>query len=1266
VEMEDPLHNRTTVGLRDAAGNLMRNGNDYRVLAPALLSDPNRNQTAVEFDALGRVVKTAVLGKEGVGEGDTLADPTTRLEYHLHCWKSRGKPVFVHTLAREKHGAANPRWQEAFSYSDGFGREVMKKVQAEPGLVPVLDAHGRPLRNPDGSLQLRHEPHRWVGTGRTVFDNKGNPVKKYEPFFSGTSGYEDEKALAEWGVTPVLRYDPLGRLVRTDLPNGTQTRVVFDAWHQETWDENDTVAGTSWLARKQAGTPAERRCANLALAHAGTPTVAHLDSLGRVFLSVADNGPGGLRPTRAELDVEGNQRSVTDARGNLILRQVFDMVSRPVRVVHADAGPWDTSQQRRAVPVALDPDGARTLLDAADKPIRSWNERGHAFRHQYDELQRPTHLFVREGAGVEKLVERTVYGETHPLAEARNLRARAHQTYDGAGVLTNARFDFKGNLLEGTRCLAREYRDCPDWSPLGGLTSVSAIEAVAGPLLESETFTTTTAYDALNRVTSQTTPDGSETRPAYNEANLLEKLEARIRGAATWTTFVEDIGYNPRGQRERVACGNGTVTEYTYDGETFRLIRLRTTRTADHALLQELRYETDPVGNIVAMEDGVSYGNPAVSARGLYEYDALYQLVSAEGREHPGQQPAGDEPAPLRVDHPNDLRALRRYRESYAYDRAGNIERMVHQPLQEDGTGWTRRYAYASDSNRLLGTSAPRDAPGVLSASYGHDEAGNMVRMPHLAELRWDHANRLQSVRKQVQNPSSPVNDVYFKYDSSGQRVLKRYEHGGLIEERIYLGGYEVYRKRPAGAVQPTLERQTLHVMDDQRCVALVETKTLDASVPGFVATTRQRFQLDNHLGSSVVELDGEGAVITYEEYHPYGGTSFHAARAGVEASARRYRYTGKERDEETGLYYHGARYYAPWLGRWVSCDPLPQATNLYCGIDNNPVNKLDPDGKAGEAALTAVPAPSPGAAPGASPSTNPFRLIQGEGLGNRVPQGSLRLVPNGGTGTGVGATLSRLGASLARLGAVAPEVLVPVLAPIAAAGGVAVAYETIEAAREGRKTPVEVADEFYGTRFGDLVGWGQDFVGWARGVYSKMEKALAEVPGAKPEAQHGSEPRPIAPEQKPQFVPQEKSDLDVSASKKDYRKNQVPITIEDPWAEEGEALQPGGGSGNSCDSAPFPRCDDLDPRLRHASRAEAFAEAVSRSAAGKGTEWTQGPGGSSRPSDKVRFGEGTHETWYSKDGKGKFSLGSQKCCEVIPGQVLPNFPNRWGVLNVQ
>ena len=99
--------------------------------------------------------------------------------------------------------------------------------------------------------------------------------------------------------------------------------------------------------------------------------------------------------------------------------------------------------------------------------------------------------------------------------------------------------------------------------------------------------------------------------------------------------------------------------------------------------------------------------------------------------------------------------------------------------------------------------------------------------------------------------------------------------------------------------------------------------------------------------------LGGDGArpsgrVITYEEYHSFGSTAFRSADGASEVSPKRYRYTGKEKDEETGLYYHGARYYAPWLGRWTAADPagFVDGPNQYAYCLNRPVSLSDPDGR--------------------------------------------------------------------------------------------------------------------------------------------------------------------------------------------------------------------------------------------------------------------------------------------------------------------------------
>src|SRR5450631_1187917 len=129
--------------------------------------------------------------------------------------------------------------------------------------------------------------------------------------------------------------------------------------------------------------------------------------------------------------------------------------------------------------------------------------------------------------------------------------------------------------------------------------------------------------------------------------------------------------------------------------------------------------------------------------------------------------------------------------------------------------------------------------------------------------------------------------------------------------------------------------------MDDKQRVALVETRTQGSDDS---PAQLLRYQFSNHLGSASLELDDQAQVISYEEYCPYGNTSYQAGRSAVEVALKRYRYTGMERDEETGLNYHGARYYATWLGRWIAADPagLRDGSDLYRYATSNPIGFTD------------------------------------------------------------------------------------------------------------------------------------------------------------------------------------------------------------------------------------------------------------------------------------------------------------------------------------
>ena len=141
--------------------------------------------------------------------------------------------------------------------------------------------------------------------------------------------------------------------------------------------------------------------------------------------------------------------------------------------------------------------------------------------------------------------------------------------------------------------------------------------------------------------------------------------------------------------------------------------------------------------------------------------------------------------------------------------------------------------------------------------------------------------------------------------------------------------------------------------MDDKQRISLVRIGAAQSgdSIPAI------QFQLGDHLGSSNVVVDFSGAPINREEFTPYGETSFGSY------SKKRYRFTGKERDEESGAHLHGARYLLSWLARWSSADPLcsrfPQS-NPYTYAVQNPLRFVDPSGYVPDVPDPPKPAPPP------------------------------------------------------------------------------------------------------------------------------------------------------------------------------------------------------------------------------------------------------------------------------------------------------------------
>lgn len=965
---------------------------DYRVLQPFQTTDPNGNRGTAKFTPLGMTHSTCIMGKLGEEIGDRPEQPSSHFEYDFFAFENsmqvdpdHPQPVYVHSFQRTVHawdlihienkarnanglGAMTEaeittflkgeaenhpeRFIQSREYSDGFGRLLQSRIQAEDVLFgDKFFGNGTLPEDQNDQIGTRAvvvgkeagENQNVRVNGWQTFDNKGKPVEQYEPFYHQGWDYLDRSEAADEtvGQKATLFYDPRGQVILTVNADASEQRVLYGI--PQNLNTPDDFDPTPWEAYTyDSNDNAGRTHANDSISyqhHWNTPASIKIDTLGRTVQAIErtrDNASDSLIEitTKSRYDILGNLLEVTDALNRSAFRYTYSLIpeTAPLKIESIDAGV------------------RKIIINAVGHEIERRDSKKSLILQNYDRLLRPIHFWARDKeADTVKLRQKLIYGDNASIIlnpqeiEVGNFLGKLWQHYDEAGRVTISGYDFKGNPLEATRQVIADEKLLSVYEGAAAnnwdITPFQVDWQVPQEsFLNSTLYKTNTEYDALNRATQVRYPEdvnghSSILTPVYNRAGALQKVQLDGK------VYMNTIAYNAKGQRTCIVYGNNLITRYAYDQKTFRVKRLRTERYSEidslnykpeGSPLQDFGYEYDLAGNILQIKDIIPGSGIPVSPDKLdrvFKYDPLYRLRFATGRECTQNLPKLPWSTAPKC---HDITLTNAYNRHYNYDAMGNMLTMRHQTFGDTSSQTIRTFTTETNSNRLVNI----DFAGT-AFNYKYDVNGNLILEAGSRHFEWNHSDQMKVFRTQTGNSEPSVHAQYL-YDAAGLRVMKLVRKKGGWESRVYIGElFEHFSWDNLGA-NPK-ENNVLHVMDDQQRIALLRKGDAHQND----VRPAVQFYLADHLGSSNLVLDDAGGLMNREEHYPYGETSFGSF------ARKRYRFTGQERDEENGLNYHAARYYSVSSIKWISCDPIgiEGGINLFLYVNCNPVNRVDLDG---------------------------------------------------------------------------------------------------------------------------------------------------------------------------------------------------------------------------------------------------------------------------------------------------------------------------------
>ena len=803
-----------------------------------------------------------------------------------------------------------------------------------------------------------------IVSGRNMYDAFGRVAKSFYPTTEGT-GSKSTFSKSFDNVSPTVTvYDVLDRATSVTLPDNSTTTTAYTV---DNGSHALVTTVTDALHNVQA---------------------THTNGSGKTVKSIQHSGPDGEITTTFEYD--GIQRlvRVTDTEGN-VTTSVYDMGDRRTEVSHPASG---------ITSFTYDP-----LGNVLTKQTANMAEEGKMITYTYDYhrltgISYPDHpennvkyyyggrnashnrigrLMMREdGTGAIEYF----YGKMGEVTKTRRTLIVPNQAI--ATYVTQWTYDSHNRLLE--MIYPDEEKVTYSYN-LGGL-----LEKVRGEKSYGYDYITKLGYDKFEQRIYLKYCNGAETFYTYDDRRRLSNLAVN---SGNKTIMDNDYTFDAVSNVLSVAnnaslpasgnAGGRMSHAYTYDG-LYRLVSATGTYTGadSKSASYTLAMGYDNMHRIKSKSQHLTQDNVQFNGTLNVGYDLSYTYGTEAGKKF---QLASVKDVNYRTEEtPGDNNIENNH--VYLYDKNGNLVyvntgRMMKDGHNEVGTrerkliwdeenrllavddnGFVSNYWYDADGERTVKTSGESDqvyVNGVFSGGSTNTAKFSLYVSPYLV------ANQGGRYTKHIyagsQRIVSKVGD-FASYGSDPRRIeyagantdglSVNYKAKYAAQQQVIKDNYKTFDVPYNGTDNDNYADGEGFCCNDgsmEAAVAQARKAQAHAVAKSFKDPDNyenlQFFYHPDHLGSSSFITNLEGEVVQHIEYVPFGEV-FIEERNSVWNTP--YLFNAKEFDEETGMYYYGARYYEPRLSLWMSTDPMEEkypdySTYIYAA--QNPIAYSDPTG---------------------------------------------------------------------------------------------------------------------------------------------------------------------------------------------------------------------------------------------------------------------------------------------------------------------------------